>query len=184
MLEKLASGINGTAVVILGVVAVLAALLKLFDMMRKFKSGIENKIDKAAESQNQFFDVRLRTLNGTVDAIIDSFPGPAWIKIAYPRPDGTVRFVMQRINKAYEERYGKLAIDYVGKEDRMVWDRKTADEFFHHDLGVYYDGKPAVIKEEVEGRVRHYMKVRLEGPSGVKGIMGYEIPEIDRIVQA
>lgn len=72
-------------------------------------------------------------------------PVPQWLKDV----DGT----MLAINKAYEDQFleplGKEASDYIGKTDKDVWEKATAEVFAANDRIVTRSKKPYQTQETI-----------------------------------
>lgn len=141
---------------------------------------VNKKLDASEERQRNFTDTTIKSLNGTASAIVHSFPGPCWIKLASADSQGNVEFIMHELNGKYEEEYGLKRIDYLGKTDLEAgWPKDVADQFKNHDLQVWATGESATFEEEINDKVVRFHKVRLEGPNGlVKGVMGYQLDDL------
>lgn len=139
--------------------------------------GFQRRLIKQENQHSRVFtDVSLRRLNGTVTAIIHSWPGPAWIKAASTE-NGTTVFRMMELNGAYEKVCGISRINHIGKTDLEAgWDHERAEEFRRHDLMVWASGESEVVTEPrlgADDKVETFIKIRLTSQDGqVKGIMG------------
>jgi len=137
-------------------------------------------IRKSAHDVRMFTDSSVRNLNGTVTALIHSWPGAAWLKLAF-HEDGKIIFRMQELNHEYEESYNIDRLDYIGKTDLEAgWTHKEAEEFRQHDLMVWASGEREFYTEEKSSRHSiagkgMYLKIRVSSPDGKhKGILGLE----------
>lgn len=134
-------------------------------------------IKREGHDSRVFTDVGLKRLNGTVTAIIHSWPGPAFIKVAHTEGAGTV-FRMLELNEAYEKAYGVSRLHCIGRTDAEAgWDSKKAEEWRANDIMVWASGESEILQEDyVEGdchKKRTFIKVRITSPDGsAKGIMG------------
>ncbi len=83
-------------------------------------------------------------------AFIENLPGIAWIK------DAAGRYVY--LSRAFEQRFGVLAADWLGKTDTEVWPAEVAEESRRNDLsGAWVGGGAARRREDHRrGRGVHY----------------------------
>jgi len=131
-------------------------------------------IKREARSARIFTDTTLRRLNGTVTAIVHSWPGPAWIKMAHDE-NGDVVFRMMEINAAGERAAGVSRLAYIGKTDLEAGCPHTmANELRQHDLMVWASGEATIFSEtDAHGETGKFVKIRITSPDGqCKGIMG------------
>lgn len=139
--------------------------------------GLRKDARKIANNQLRYVDASIKTLNGTAEAIIRGDDAPAWLKIAYPKSDGSVEFRMQLVNRAYERAFGILHENYCGKTDLEAGHTKSnADRFLEHDLLVWNSGKSATWVEDVNGEALKFRKTPLISNDGkVKGVYGRQV---------
>lgn len=136
---------------------------------------LQRKLIKNESKQNRIFtDTSLKRLNGTVTAIIHSWPGQAWIKMAYQEHGETV-FRMMEMNDATEKVSGISRLDYLGKTDLEAgWRHADSEEIRRNDLLVWASGEADVFDEPAKnGDRQSLIKIRITSPDGLaKGIMG------------
>jgi PAS domain-containing protein len=63
-----------------------------------------------------------------MNTYIENMPGPAWLKDT----EGNMIF----INDAYEIQWGVMKFQYEGRNDKEVWPKTIADEFYENDQQV------------------------------------------------
>ncbi len=159
--------LEGLGSLFVGIAAVVTSLASAWQTRKALREEIAQ--------QNAFIDSSIRKLNGIASAIVQSFDGPCWIKLAVPRPDGTVEFRMQEINAAYEQSYGINRLDYIGKTDiEAGWSKEQAEDFRRNDLDVWSTGQAHTYTEMILGKPTLIRKIRVQSAEGaLKGVMGY-----------
>jgi hypothetical protein len=130
-------------------------------------------IKQEARSGRIFLDTSLRRLNGTVTAIIHSWPGPAWIKVAIAEEGQTV-FRMLELNGAAEKEFGIPRLDYIGNTDREAGcTEEQAEQYRRLDLLVWASGESDILEGE-DGQA--FTRVCIVSSDGeVKGVMGLSV---------
>lgn len=139
---------------------------------------LARSLKKAEQRTLDYFDARIGALNGRTVSIIQSFPGPAWLKVAVQNDEtGDLEFIMHEINEHYESVFGIPRRRYLGNTDREAgWPQEEHDRFYQHDLKVWSTGVPETFMETIDGVELWFNKIRLLGEDGkVKGIMGYQV---------
>lgn len=142
----------------------------------KLKSEFAKKIDEVKNHTS----VSVQKLNGTISYVVNSFDRPAWIKMAYQKPNSQdIEFRMMECNHYYEEWFDVDARDCVGKTDLEAgWDQKSAAECRKSDLAVWASGEPETFVEHFRGRKIKIRKIRLQSSDGIlKGIMAYVVDD-------
>jgi hypothetical protein len=142
----------------------------------KAKAEFSRKIDEVKEHTS----VSIQKLNGTVSYIVNSFERPAWIKMAYFKPNGQdVEFRMMECNQYYADWFGLDIKDCVGKTDLEAgWDQHNAIECRKSDLAVWASGEPETFTETFDGKKLKIRKIRLQSSDGtLKGIMAYIVDD-------
>ena len=187
--------------VIAGITAIgliSAALISVYWMIRREivngRRGHEETLEQAASSiEEAAAAIAPKKLNGFLEDFFRKMPYPAWIKVVEEGTEGgTPRFVMQYINKAYEDWFGITAEEYVGKTDMEVWGLRVGQAYYENDLAIF-NNRPAtavVVKEPVTAPVGHdaptkagekvdaeFLKAYLSR-NGVQGIVGYVRPDV------
>lgn len=80
--------------------------------------------------------------------MLNSLPGPAWIKRVIELPDGRVEFRNYLINRAYEVRFDVTQERYANKTDDQVWrDSRAIAGFRDTDLWVWQNKQSLETRE-------------------------------------
>lgn len=82
----------------------------------------------------------------SVNAFFKFMPLPAWIKVYDKNND---QFIMQKINRAYEDQWDISDIRYAGRPDSAIWDEATAKMFDKHDRAVKNILNPIIVIESI-----------------------------------
>lgn len=124
-----------------------------YDRMKELEGQVANLQAQVIKQNAEIVQLKVQ-LNSKVDIyamleeVLDGVPFPAWIKRVERDANGSVRFPMAMINKAYEYRYGISKHRYAGSTDAEIWPKEVADGFRHNDQLVLAQRSSGTYQEQ------------------------------------
>lgn len=155
------------------VIGLAVAIWAMFDFARLTKAYATTTPLAAAEVARDLL-VSQRLSGAVCAAWFDSIPVPAFAKAITKQG-----VVMLAINRAYEQRYGKLDREYAGSGDASQYEQAIAIEFGENDARVALTGKAQVFNESApvpgnESRRADFFKFLMKGGSRSRVVCGIE----------